>query len=211
MKWLFILLMAETIMNYPIDSFADTTVDITGVIVTYGTLADVVVGNYLAYGWIYDRYMQGTMGAIDSTNIVTLANLCPNRDEFIVYKARTLFNILYGSIIAPDDSCNFADSTAWRHSQNSQSHGLSNANAIQYYSLHPNPNNGNIIIVQGVTDSEPVNAEILNATGQSIFKYQLTFDTQTKQIHLSNVASGLYLLLLTDSKGQKFNLRFIVN
>ena len=166
-----------------------------------------MVNNYLSYYTAYYDLMQDTLTSTDSANIISIANLCPNRDGFVVYKARALFNALFGTTIAPDDSCNFTDSSAWRQAQNNNPQSI---NAVQSYNLRPNPNDGNITIVQKMEDSQPVKAEIYNAIGASVYKGQLQFDTQT-QIHLSNIAPGLYLLQLTDREGQKFNLKFIVN
>ena len=81
-------------------------------------------------------------------------------------------------------------------------------NDKQQYSLYPNPNNGNITIMQDIADSKPVMAEVLNSVGESIFKENLNFATRTTNIKVINALPGFYLMHLIDSKGRVFTIKF---
>jgi len=81
---------------------------------------------------------------------------------------------------------------------------------VQSYTLYPNPSDGNITIKQGMPDSGPVSAEIWNVVGQKIFNGILTFNAGEVHYVMSNNPPGLYVLNLTDNKGQKFVLKFTI-
>ncbi len=74
----------------------------------------------------------------------------------------------------------------------------------------PNPNSGNIILRQLISDINPVRAQIWNASGMNIFRENLQFTNGLDQLHLINAMPGLYLLQLTDSYGKVFNLKFVI-
>ena len=76
--------------------------------------------------------------------------------------------------------------------------------------LYPNPNDGNFILQQEVADNEPVVVEIWDAVGRSIYREKQQFAGATSKLQLSNVAQGLYLLQITDSKGRMFKFKFVV-
>lgn len=44
----------------------------------------------------------------------------------------------------------------------------------------------------------------------SIYNSILSFDEGTVKIQLGSIASGLYVLQLTDDTGKQFNLKFVV-
>jgi len=80
----------------------------------------------------------------------------------------------------------------------------------QGYLILPNPNNGNFVIEQMSKDEEPVYAEVLSATGIRVYMATLLFGNSKASIKLGSVSSGLYLLKLSNSKGQyvlKFNVQ----
>ena len=82
--------------------------------------------------------------------------------------------------------------------------------SLQQYTIMPNPNNGNMTISQLIPDGRPVNTEVLNATGETIYKGQLQFTNGTTNLFVVNKTPGLYLLLLTDSKGRMFTIKFVI-
>ena len=79
----------------------------------------------------------------------------------------------------------------------------------QKYQLFPNPNDGNFIISQLVPDYQPVQGEIWDAIGKSVYKGDLIFNGGIDNLHLVNYAPGLYLLKLYDSNGRIFSFKFV--
>ena len=80
----------------------------------------------------------------------------------------------------------------------------------QQYSLYPNPSDGNISLHQYAPDNGPVMAEIMNATGQKVYNGQLHFSEGVAKLSMGNVAPGLYLVKLIDSKQRTFMLKFVI-
>ena len=77
--------------------------------------------------------------------------------------------------------------------------------------MFPNPNDGNFILQQVIADNEPIDAEIWDVTGRSIYRDRLQFAGATTKLSMNSVAPGVYLLQLTDSSRRKFRFKFIVN
>jgi len=153
------------------------------------------------------------MNADDTAMVEALADLCPSTDGLVVYSARGLYNVLHNDNRIFDDNCIDADSAA-RHA-NDGGHTIQQAVgaegiAGQQYSLYPNPNDGNLTLLQAQTDKQPVQAEILTAIGSRIDGQMLHFNQNITRLHLANIIPGLYLLKLTDSYGKVYNLKFVV-
>ncbi len=64
--------------------------------------------------------------------------------------------------------------------------------------LYPNPNNGKFVLKGNVADNAEYNIEIINSLGQVVYKNNATANSGqlNKEIQLSNVANGIYLLRL---------------
>ncbi len=90
------------------------------------------------------------------------------------------------------------------------SNAQSASSNTQEYSLYPNPNNGNIFVLQKNADNNAVSAQILDALGKQVYKEQLLFSAKKAQINLQGIMPGLYVLELRDSKGNDFMLKFVV-
>jgi hypothetical protein len=56
-----------------------------------------------------------------------------------------------------------------------------------------------------------VYAEVWNAVGQTTYKGVMLFNGNTTQLRLEGIQPGLYVMLLTDSRGRNYTLKFIVN
>jgi Secretion system C-terminal sorting domain len=83
--------------------------------------------------------------------------------------------------------------------------------AMQQYNLYPNPSDGNIYLQQATMDDKPVNVEVWNATGDVVYKQQLQFSNNVTALNLKGkLSTGIYMLRLSDSKGQSYVLKFIV-
>jgi len=142
-----------------------------------------------------------------------LANKCPYVDGSVVYQARALYSLIYNDLRMWNDAgCGGGtrEMLDRKTSPNpSQGGGIGSA-SNQQYSLSPNPSNGNITLKQLVPDANPVDAVIMNATGEEVYKNTLQFTGGTSQISIDNMPPGLYLIKLTDNKSQTFTMKFVI-
>ncbi len=67
-----------------------------------------------------------------------------------------------------------------------------------------------MVVTQAIKDVQPVHGVVLNAAGQQVQKVELNFTDGKVKLNLRNVTAGVYLLLLTDSKGDSYTLKFTV-
>jgi Secretion system C-terminal sorting domain len=209
------LIMDSALYTAPSSWAYDTT---TGAVVIDDVDADKIISNYLTLYTLYINYRTyDTISTADSAFLYTLANACPLYDGMVVYQARTLYNRLFDTLIVFADNtlCGIVDTGA-KHGNNSSNAAYNNwlntqkVNSQQYM-LSPNPNNGNLTIAQKETDGDPVYAEVWNAVGQTTYKGVMLFNGNTTQLRLEGIQPGLYVMLLTDSRGRNYTLKFIVN
>ncbi len=196
-----------------IDALATTATDpATGVIMADGTDADAVVSNYITYYNLYLKYVTDTLTTGDTATIGALANLCPSLYGAVVHNACNLYNVLMNQYITYIDDCmppTLGERKRHTGTGNNGSNGADILAGKQSYRLYPNPSHGTINIVQHMTDPLPVNAEIVDALGQTIYKTDLMFQGRFIQIH-TDVPPGIYVLHLTDSNGKIFILKFTI-
>jgi hypothetical protein len=190
------------------------TDDATGVVMADGTGADYVVQNYLDVYRLAIKYALGELTDGDKAEVAELANLCPGIDGTIIYTARGLYSNVFGSLLALDDDCTTGDTSYSRNSLQPIQPVIRNVNelakASQSYSLHPNPNNGNLTVTQKLVDSSPVKVQVWNAIGVQILNSTTNFVNGKLSLHLQNSISGLYLIQVSDSSGNIFTRKFIV-
>jgi hypothetical protein len=117
-------------------------------------------------------------------------------------------------LLALDDNCVTGDTSYSRNSRQPIKPIIHNINDLsksgQGYSLHPNPNNGNLTITQKIADNSPVKVQVWNATGVVVYNKNGFFENGKMQVHLPNSLPGLYLLQLTDNFGNSFIRKFVV-
>jgi hypothetical protein len=103
---------------------------------------------------------------------------------------------------------------AFRHANgdtiDAQNPAVTNMLNGQSYSLYPNPSDGHITLKQQLADTKPVSVAILNATGQQVYSGEMLFENGTSAFDMNNKVPGLYLLQVKDSKGEQFNIKFII-
>ena len=80
----------------------------------------------------------------------------------------------------------------------------------QQYTLYPNPNDGNLTLLQTVLDTKTVTIEVLNAYGQVVEQQKFAISNSAIQLHLGRLPVGVYLLHLSDKQGKMYNLKFII-
>jgi len=200
---------AQCALNSP--PSANPKIDMTtGVTVADNTDADYIFSNYTNYLQLLLKYLQGTMIHKDSVAVVTLAALCPSLNGTVVYNARTLYNLLF------DDIGLWNDDSTCSVSGGGEGRGIlpsvhSGTDTKQKYSLYPNPNNGNITLLQQIKDESPVKVNVFNAEGQCIYANKLLFKANMARLNLYGVVPGLYVVQLRDSAGNNYSFKFIVN
>jgi hypothetical protein len=73
----------------------------------------------------------------------------------------------------------------------------------------PNPNDGNITLLQKLADSEPVSIKVYNSVGAVVRSFNTAFESNTAMLHLNNIPAGVYYMILSDSAGQSYHLTFV--
>ena len=204
-----LLAHTQSLLSYDINDLSNTNLDtVTGVLMADGTNANYVVNNYLDYYNIELRNAQGMMTRADSIRIAQLADLCPLTDGWIVYQAQALYSNLFSNYKVWDGNCD-ADTSAARHNLPGNNVISEKGGIQQSFNLFPNPNDGNITLLQSVQDELPVNAEILNVQGLVVNRIELNFTNKQAKLHLENLPPGIYLLKLRDNTGATFNFKFV--
>ena len=75
--------------------------------------------------------------------------------------------------------------------------------------MYPNPNDGNLTLVQMIQDTSAVSIDISDVLGRSVFKEPVAFRENSYQLHLENIAAGMYVASVIDSKGRTFIFKFV--
>ena len=188
-----------------------------GVIITDDSDANNIVANYLMYYNTYLHYIHGVMTDTDTAYIAGMAYLCPMHDGMVVYQARALYRALLDTLVVFNDD-SLCTAYLPRHGNNNNPHSptygtskkLIDGQATQAYNLYPNPNDGNISIIQRVAENEPVHVVVYNSIGQSVYTGSLQFTSYKSSVQLGSISSGVYLMSITDTKGNNFHLKFVV-
>ena len=203
---------ATTLLNSGRDTIPDMDSDIvTNVRLADDATATPIVENYMNFYREYINYVNGTLSASDSLQIMALAQLCPEINGTVVYQARALYSFIYNDLsMFNDDSCVNTDTV-----DIAARHGISPAvpkgvGVMQRYTLLPNPNNGNMMLKQSISDEQPVVTEIWDAVGRNIFKQNINFIGSNYNLQIGSVSPGIYLMQLRDSKGNEFRFKFVV-
>jgi len=107
--------------------------------------------------------MKDSLSSADSAQITYIAKLCPNIYGAAVYKARALYTMVWDDPEAWDDdlACGYVDTATGGDGGGGGRKVHSSAGLTmtkQEYSLYPNPNNGNITLLQKITDENVVSA-----------------------------------------------------
>jgi Secretion system C-terminal sorting domain len=194
----------------PPDSMANTSTDsATGVQMADDPTADTVVQCYRNYDALYIRYLKNTMSLADTAQVEWLAKQCPFTHGAVVYKARVLHDVINNAQKIFSFDCDAYDRGGDREVGTTSTTVVAESDG-QKYTLSPNPNSGSFTLRQAITDDLPVNIEVLNIVGQSVFTSKVIFVSGRNNVKLLDVAPGLYLISLSDSKGRNFKFKFFI-
>ncbi|GAA4280042.1 hypothetical protein GCM10022260_04630 [Gaetbulibacter aestuarii] len=90
--------------------------------------------------------------------------------------------------------------------------GINEAVAFDDLSVFPNPNSGDFTVKLNGADSKTIQIEAFDISGRSIYKQNFTSRPGfNEQIHLNTVASGLYLLKISDDNRRSVIKKIMVN
>ncbi len=212
---------AATLLAIGMDVDTTTAYDTTTAVwMADDVLADTVVKHYIDVYKLQLRYLRETMNHADSCEVTSLASLCPMRDGDVVFIARNLYRLIYNDSRNFSDNCNDSvgmapcDSCGWmgryanpgKHPRSIQNSGTKNN-----YTLFPNPNRGSFTLTHRVAEEQNVNVAVLDAVGREVYNQVLMFTDSKVDVVLSNVPSGVYLLVVTDSHGEKSKFKFVIS
>ena len=193
---------AQNLLENPVAGM-DRMVINDDIIITDYADADPIVANYVDYYTAYLHYLKGGMNHEDSMRVQIIANKCPVKDGVVVYKARTLYQLIsLQNINYSDDSCEYAVAP-FRKAQN-------NAIATDevQYSLFPNPNAGVFTIKQSITDNKLCSVRLYNAVGVLLGQEKVQFSNGIANFKVQNPIVGLYMICLTDEQNKSICLKF---
>ena len=185
----------------------------SGVVIADNSDIDPLIENYIKYYNILLNYAGGYMSDADSIMIDSLAGLCPMEQGAVVYSARSLWQLLHNRAAHFEESCGEEHDSLWikpAAPQPYQPFAMLQGAENQAYNLLPNPNNGNFSIQQLVADERPVDIEICNAVGQSLYKTNIVFKNGRTDINSRNLAPGTYLLKMKEKAGKHHIIKFTV-
>jgi hypothetical protein len=168
--------------------------------------ADPIVANYVDYYTAYLHYLKGGMNHEDSMRVQIIANKCPVKDGVVVYKARTLYQLIsLQNINYSDDSCEYAVAPFRKAPNNAIA-----TNEVQY-SLFPNPNAGVFTIKQSITDNKLCSVRLYNAVGILLGQEKVQFSNGIANFKVQNPIVGLYMICLTDEQNKTICLKFNIH
>ena len=190
-------------------SYTNTATDsLTGFTMADGAGANDVVTNYVNYFNVLMKYMQDTLNADDRTMVSTLAGLCPDRNGTVIFEARALYSMVFGSVPENTNNCGTDTATSRITKYNKNTDAADDPR--QSYQLYPNPNNGNFVLRQATFVVQTVDIVVYNTLGAVVYKGIITFSSGYASLKLDNQVPGLYLLLMKDNTGKQFNLKFVI-
>jgi hypothetical protein len=189
----------------------------TGVTIADSSGATHVVNNYRKFYKILIDYLGGTISNAEKDTLTAMSGLCPILNGTVVYQARALYAMVFNTAnMFTDAICDVGDEgrpgkgnqTATQQNTPSPINGLLQK---QNYVLSPNPNNGNMTLIQMQSDLNLVKVEVLNMLGQAVYSAELLFNAGKAQLNMQGNAPGLYVVQLTDSEGNTFICKFVIS
>ena len=184
-----------------------------GVTIADDIAANRVVENYRSWYDLYLKYLGESLQEADMDEMWRLANLCVQYDGHVVYNARTLWNMLHDEMAEFSSECDTNENDTSSRVANqyfARPFELLSKGEVQQYNLLPNPNNGNFIVNQLVSDQAAVAVEVWNILGVKVYENRLEFKAKRAAIKTCDLMPGNYLLKLNDSKGENYIIKFTV-
>jgi len=182
----------------------------TGVKLADYSTADYIVGHYTGFYGSYVNYASGAMTSADSSNIAYLAGLCPLKHGEVVFKARAMYPAIFHDLPVWNDTCTLDSTDYLTEREIPNIVPNTESNSLISYEIAPNPNDGNITIIQFADDVRPVSIQVQDVLGQKVYASTVIFENGLFKLSLPNIAKGVYLLEILNADRQQFNFKFVV-
>lgn len=184
----------------------DTT---TGVNIKDDSTIDYIVNTHKEFYTIYLHYLQYAMDSVDSASIPVIAQLCPLEYGSVVYKARALYTNVWNDLQVWCEGCDAAQEEEQGGGQRPTIKPTTNDKQGQIYTLYPNPNDGNITLVQKIADTTAIVVDVSDVLGRSVFNEEVRFSNNSYKLNLDKMASGMYVTSIIDAKGRMYIFKFV--
>ncbi|MBS1652977.1 MAG: T9SS type A sorting domain-containing protein [Bacteroidetes bacterium] len=170
---------------------------------------NAVEQNYKMYNGIYYNYITGNYSTSDSSNLYTLAGLCPGTNGAVVYQARALYNSIYKTILVFNANCGNTSSGARVLKINAN--GAGNAPETKWNAdLFPNPAATDVAIISK-TASEQLTVRICDINGKLITVKNITTNGFICKLDVE-LTNGIYLVTITNATNlQSVTKKLVVN
>lgn len=177
--------------------------------------------NYKTYFQLYKNFAStDSLNYSDSLALLILSSQCPGSDGPAIHKARSLFDLVYGTLtFYNDDSCEASGYTCERFSGSSES--LPDKIALQQhetfqikgrarnrYSIFPNPASTEITI-QGSDYRGSATIFVYTIGGNLLFQKDVSFQNASVNIPL-NLPNGMYFVRIADLKNGNTSKKLII-
>ena len=181
---------------------------------------------HMGQGWIKKYYWYFGDGTMDSTNSFISNKKYASAGNYIVtlvaVNAQDCRDTMSMFVQVRPLPCagvlkfvNLQDGSNWNIDPKLNDAGMVNAisstDANQWYSMHPNPNNGSFSIQFKERILEPITITVVDVLGKQV--YQKTHEqmgSNLLQVGTDNLQDGTYLLLISSEKQQYNKQKFVV-
>jgi Secretion system C-terminal sorting domain len=164
---------------------------------------------------LYIKWMTDTLccDSIFKTNVLAIANACPEKHGVVVNKARALYNVITKSNTIFTDGCNAGGGSRIIQTnpeiENDKTETISNRNT-ESISIAPNPNNGQFEVLFASNFSGKVNVNITDASQKKVYTATEEVKDGKLSITLSLLKSGVYFAQLHDNIGLNKSIKFVI-
>lgn len=164
-----------------------------------------VENNYLSY---YDLYLDYAAinfvndPTISSSDLLTLASLCPGTDGACVYQARALYNSIFNN----SQSYPVCSGSSERKGRQNE---LTASEKYWELSLYPNPAS-NIVNLKSNNEHETLEIRLSDLSGRVLLMHYVEIKDFFATLDL-NLFNGLYLVTFTNQNNEKCNKKLLIN
>jgi len=172
-----------------------------------------IQSNFKSYYLLYHKFMTDTLSSADSLELMLLAAQCPFTDGLIIYKARTLWNLVsQGMVNYNDEACDSLGYSERRANLQSilesrEERKLPSRQKINI-KVFPNPASDHLTI----KSNKPINRikiNITDLTGKVLIEKELSLSESRTELTF-DLMNGLYFVNLVDEKGFRISKKIVV-
>lgn len=167
--------------------------------------ANDIEANYKSFYNLYAHYVSGSFNSTDSSNLYSLAQLCPGINGACVFQARALYASIYEGAGDYNDECTVAgarkmNTTGNSANKNSYANSIIDPHKIWTVDLFPNPANNKITVVSK-EESEQLIIEIRDLNNKVLFSKTVLTTDFIANLDLTLI-NGIYFINISNTKGE---------